>query len=196
VFRVTSTILLALTLSSCGRGKEQAVTIVPREVEAGSRSVPGDPFGASSAAYERLREVTNEALASPWSGELGELAPWLEEQTVAIERSLALLKALRVGPVDVYAVANGRIALVYEHIATALTEGSDVAEGRGYESDWRGQEDLIWERANAFWARCVRSCGTGGAHLDAWRLRCRVGAADTEARLTGESLPPAPRQPK
>lgn len=196
MIRATSTIMLILTLSGCGRGKEQAVTIVPREVEVDSRSVPGDPFGASSAAYERLREVTDEALATPWSGELDELAPWLEEQTIAVERSLALLKALRVGPMDVYAVANGRIALVYEHVATALTEGSDVAEASGYESDWRGQEDLIWDRANAFWARCVRSCGTEGAHLDAWRLRCRVGAADTEARLSGEPPASPPRQPK
>ena len=189
-------LLLVLLLAGCGRGKEQAVTVVPHEVEADSRAVPGDPFGASSAAYERLREVTDEALASPWTGELEELAPWLDAQTVAVERSLALLKALRVGPVDVYAVANGRIALVYEHIALALTEGSKAAETRGYDSEWTGQERLIWERANAFWARCVRSCSMGGAHLDAWRLRCRVGVSDTEARVATSSPPPSPRQPK
>ena len=44
-----------------------------------------------------------------WSGELEDFAPWLEEETVAVERALNLLKALRVGPRDVYAVANGRI---------------------------------------------------------------------------------------
>jgi hypothetical protein len=168
----------------CGRGKREAVTIVPREVPAHANAVPGDPFGASSAAYERLREVTDAALAAPWSGQLEDFAPWLEEQTVAVERSLNLLKALRVGPRDIYAVANGRIALVYDHIATALTEASRLAEAAGDNSDWKDQEGRIWEQANAFWARCARGCSTGGTHLDAWDLRCRSGLANSQVKLT------------
>jgi hypothetical protein len=183
VIRLTSTAVLFTLLLGCNRGKEQAVTIVPHEARPDANAVPGDPFGSSSAAYERLREVTDAALALPWNGELESFAPWLEEQTVAVERSLNLLKALRVGPRDVYAVANGRIALVYEHIAVALTEASKVAETAGYDPDWRGQEGHIWEQADAFWARCVRGCSTGGTHLDAWDLRCRSGLANTEAKL-------------
>ena len=55
------------------------------------------------------------------------------------------------GPHDVYAVANGRIALVYEQIAAALTEASSVAQAEGYEADWKGQEGRIWEQAQALW---------------------------------------------
>lgn len=184
MIRLTSTAALLALLLACNRGKEQAVTVVPHEVSTNADAVPGDPFGSSSAAYERLREVTDAALAAPWSGELESFGPWLEEQTIAVERSLNLLKAIRVGPRDIYAVANGRIALVYEHIALALTEASRVAKQAGYDADWKGQEDLIWDQANAFWTRCVRGCSTGGTHLDAWDLRCRAGLAKS------------PRQPK
>jgi hypothetical protein len=177
------TAIAALTcfFVGCGRTKQQAVVIVP-DAPSTPVDVPGDPFGSSSAAYERLREVTDAALAMPWDGELESFAPWLEEQTVAVERSLSLLKALRVGPQDVYAVANGRVALVYTHIATALTEASTVAESEGYVADWTGQQSLIWQQANAFWARCARGCSMGGTHLDAWDLRCRRGLADSEPK--------------
>lgn len=191
--RLTATVALVALLLGCHRNKEQAVTIVPVDIQVDQDALPADPFGAASAAYVRLREVTDAALARPWSGKLEDFAPWLEEQTVAIERSLGLLKALRVGPHDVYAVANGRIALVYEHIATGLTEASRLAEAAGYDADWRDQEGRIWEQAHAFWARCVRDCSTGGAHLDAWDLRCGHGLANSQAKL-GLSSPP--RQPK
>jgi hypothetical protein len=183
VFRLTSTIALVALLLGCGRGKNQAVTVTPHETLIDEEALPGDPFGAASGAYERLREVTDEALAQPWSGKLEEFGPWLEAQTVAVERSLGLLKALRVGPADVYAVANGRIALVYQQIATSLTEASVVAEREGYDADWKDQENRIWEQANAFWARCVRGCGMAGTHLDAWDLRCRHGLVNSEAKL-------------
>lgn len=188
MIRIASAAALLMLALACNRGKQQAVRIEPHDVRRDSQAVPGDPFGSSSAAYERLREVTDAALASSWSGELESFAPWLEEQTVAVERSLSLLKALRVGPIDVYAVANGRIALVYEHIAVALTDASRVAEAEGYDSDWKGQEGRIWEQANAFWARCVRGCNMGGTHLDAWDLRCRAGLANSQGK--------SPRQPK
>ncbi len=181
--RLTTTALTLLLVLGCNRNKDDAVTIVPGKGPTDSSAVPSDPFGSSSAAYERLREVTDSALATPWSGTLEDFAPWLEEQTVAVERSLTLLKAIRVGPRDIYAVANGRIALVYEHIATALTEASALAESEGREADWKGQQARIWEQANAFWARCVRGCSTGGTHLDAWDLRCRHGLANSGAKL-------------
>jgi hypothetical protein len=183
VTRLTTTALILMLALGCNRNKNDAVTIVPGKDATDPNTVPSDPFGASSGAYERLREVTDAALATPWSGNLDDFAPWLEEQTVAVERSLSLLKALRVGPRDIYAVANGRIALVYEHIATALTEASVLAESRGADADWKGQEARIWEQANAFWARCVRGCSTGGTHLDAWDLRCRHGLANSGAKL-------------
>ena len=181
--RPTFIVCILLLSLACNRNKNDAVTIVPDRAATDPNAVPSDPFGASSAAYERLREVTDAALATPWSGTLEDFAPWLEEQTVAVERSLSLLKALRVGPRDTYAVANGRIALVYEHIATALTEASSLARAEGYQADWKDQEGRIWEQANAFWARCVRGCGMGGTHLDAWELRCRHGIANTETKL-------------
>ena len=172
------------------------MVISPSAGQLAPDAVPQDPFGASSAAYQRLREHTDAALASPWDGELDRFAPWLEEQTVAVEQSLHLLKALRVGPADVYAVANGRIALVYTQIAEALTEASRIAEAEGHEADWTGQQQLIWEQAQAFWFRCFRGCGTGGAHLDAWDLRCRTGLADSEANTAPSRFPESPRQPK
>ena len=182
MFRLTATVaLLCLSclLLACGRKKDQAVTISPDRVQKDAHAVPADPFGSSSPAYERLREVTDAALATPWSGKLEEFGPWLEEQTVAVERSLNLLKAIRVGPVDIYSVANARIAMVYEQIATALTEATTLAEGAGYEADWKGQEDLIWQQANGFWARCVRGAGMAGPHLDGWDLRCRTGLSES-----------------
>ena len=180
----------------CGRAKEDAVVISPSALQLAPDAVPQDPFGASTEAYQRLREVTDAARGAPWNGELESFALWLEEQTVAVERALHLLKALRVGPSDIYAVANGRIALVYTQIAEALTEASRIAEAEGHEADWSGQQNLIWEQAQAYWARCVRGCSTGGAHLDAWDLRCRSGLADSEAETASSSVTESPRQPK
>ena len=185
--RIASTAVLACLwlcfALGCRRGKEQAVVIQPGAIQTESQAVPADPFGSASAAYKALYDVTNGALALKWSGSLEDFAPWLEEQTVAVERALALLKALRVGPLDVYAIANGRIAIVYDGIATSLTQASEEAAGAGFDADWKGQQGRVWEQANAFWARCVRGCSTGGTHLDAWDLRCRAGLANSEAKL-------------
>jgi hypothetical protein len=192
---VTLTVL-ALFAIGCNRGKEGAVTIVPREIEIDTEAVPRDPFGSSSAAYERLREVTDAALSAPWKGDLRSFAPWLEEQTVAVERSLHLLKALRAGPHDVYAVASGRIAMVYDQIAEGLTQASRLAEAEGFDADWKGQQSRVWEQAVAFWERCARGCGAGGTHLDAWELRCRAGLARSKVELARDLPPESPRQPK
>jgi hypothetical protein len=187
--RVASTILLGclllglLGLLGCQRGKEQAVVIDPNAMQTRATSMPGDPFGSASPAYAKLVEVTDAALAAKWSGTLEEFAPWLEEETVAVERALALLKAIRVGPRDVYAVANGRIAMVYDEIAVALTEASRLAEADGFDADWKGQEGRLWEQSNAFWERCARGCSLGGTHLDAWDLRCQSGLANSLAKL-------------
>lgn len=185
--RIANTLLFACLLVTlalgCQRGKNQAVLIEPHEIEADPEALPVDPFGSASAAYAKLREVTDAALASKWSGELDSFAPWLEEQTVAVERALALLKALRVGPLDVYAVANGRIAKLYDEIAKALTRASEEAERAGHDADWKGQENRVWEQAAAFWARCARGSSTGGTHLDGWDLRCRAGLANSQAKL-------------
>ena len=183
MIRIALLILLVSATFACQRGGKEAVTIVPSSPQTQADAVPGDPFAPSSSAYGKLREVTDAALAQPWDGELESFAPWLEEQTVAVERSLALLKALRVGPQDVYAVANGRIALVYEQIAVAMTEATPLAEAAGDPSDWKGQEARIWEQAYGFWARCARLCSAGGAHLDAWDLRCSEGMANSQAKL-------------
>lgn len=188
--------LLVTLLLACGRGKNQAVTVAPHAVSPPAMGTPADPFGAVTGAYERLREVSDAARATPWDGDLQSFAPWLEEQTVAVERCLALLKSLRVGPKDVYAVANGRIAMLYEHIAGALTEASALATAQGDAADWKGQQDLIWDQALGFWGRCVRGCSLGGTHLDAWDLRCRAGVADSQAKLDASRPPQSPRQPK
>ena len=191
----TAALLLLATLAlACNRGKHQGVVIHPGSVDSASTQpgasearrphVPADPFGASSSAYGQLQDVTNAALASQWDGTLDTFAPWLEAQTEAVERALALLKAIRVGPRDQYAVANGRIALVYDHIAEALTRASATAAEAGYDADWRDEEGKIWARSTDFWARCVRGCSTGGTHLDAWDLRCRAGLAQSEAKTT------------
>jgi len=177
VFRFASIFIVAVLLLSCRRGKEQAVAIAPSNSPMDPSAVPSDPFGAASPAYAALREVADEALARSWDGQLPSFAGWLEQETVAVERALSLLKALRVGARDEYAVANARIALVYEHIARGLTEASAAAEAAGYDADWKDQQGRIREQAHAFWMRCVRLCSTGGAHLDAWDLRCRYGGA-------------------
>lgn len=177
-----------LLTSSCRRGNDQAVTIVPHQLALDPERMPADPFGSPGAAYDRLREITDQALAMRWNLELETLSPWLEQQTIAVEESLHLLKALRVGPRDVYAVANGRVAIVYEQIAVALTRGSALADQLGFTAEWKDQQDLIWERTSAFWTRCVRGCGSAGPHVDAWELRCRAGL--------DKSLRKSPRQPK
>jgi hypothetical protein len=193
VYRLIAAIAVVSLLSACNRSKDKSVSITPHGVQVDSDAMPGDPFGSASAAYLRLKEVTDAAVGRPWSGSLEDFAPWLEAQTVAIERSLGLLKPLRVGPPDVYAVANGRVAFVYEGIAMALTEASALAAAEGFEADWKDQEDRIWEQAQAFWARCLRGCSVGGSHLDAWDLRCAHGLGNSSAKL--EALPP-PRQAK
>ena len=179
---VPACLLVCLALG-CQRGKEQAVVVDPRAIEARSHAVPADPFGSASGAYTALRDVTDAAVALKWSGALEDFAPWLEEETVSVERALALLKALRVGSRDVYAVANGRIAMVYDQIAIALTRASEEAAEAGFDADWTGQEGRLWEQANAFWARCARGCSTGGTHLDAWDLRCRAGLVNSQVKL-------------
>lgn len=167
----------------CGRGKEQAVVINPSTMPMSPTSVPGDPFGSASPAYARLVEVVNAAAAAKWNGVLEDFAPWLEEQTTAVERALALLKAIRIGPLDVYSVANGRIAIVYDQIAVALTEASRLAEAEGLDADWKDQEARVWAQSNSFWGRCARGCSTGGTHLDAWDLRCQAGQAHSQAKM-------------
>lgn len=145
--------------------------------------VPSDPFGAPGQAYERLHQITDDARTTRWSGRVEDLAAWLEGETVAVEQSLSLMKTLRLGAGDVYAVANGRIALVYEHIASTLTEAEDLVKDRDLDLDWIGQQAVLWERANAFWARCARGCSLGGPYLDVWALRCRAGVGETAAKL-------------
>lgn len=167
----------ALLLAACHRGAKDAVVIDPRQLAQEPPGVPSEPFGSPSPPYARLRDVTDAALALPWNGELASFSEWLEEETVAVERALALLKALRAGSGDEYAVANARIALVYERIVLALTDASAAADAVGYDADWKDQQGLIQEQADAFWARCVRLCGTAGSQLDAWDLRCRQGLA-------------------
>jgi hypothetical protein len=178
----------AVLLLACRRGAEQAVVIEPNLLPLEIPAIPAEPFGSPSLAYAQLREVTDGALALPWDGQLESFAPWLEEETVAVERALVLLKVLRAGSGDEYAVANARIALVYEHIVRALTAASSLADAAGYDADWKDQQALVQEQADAFWERCARLCSTGGAHLDAWDLRCRRGLA------TGREQ--SPRQPE
>jgi hypothetical protein len=167
----------------CQRGNEQAIVIQPTPTQMSAATVPGDPFGSASPAYKRLAEVTDAAVATKWSGALEDFAPWLEEQTTAVERALALLKAIRIGPLDVYSVANGRIAIVYDQIAVALTEASRLAEAEGLDADWKDQEARVWAQSNSFWRRCARGCSTGGTHLDAWDLRCQAGQVHSQAKL-------------
>ena len=178
----------ALLLSACRRGAEQAVVIEPSLLSPEIPASPAEPFGSPSLAYVQLRDVTDAALALSWDGQLASFAQWIEQETVAVERALVLLKALRAGAGDEYAVANARIALVYEHIVRALTDASSVADATGYDADWKDQQALVQEQANAFWERCVRLCSVGGTHLDAWDLRCRRGLA------TGQQQ--SPRQPE
>ena len=163
--------------------------IVP-EPSAMLPEIPADPFGSPGPAYDRLREVTDAARAATWSGEINELAGWLEAETLAVEQSLALMKSLRFGAADVYAVANGRVALLYEHIARTLSEAEPLAKRHDLDFDWLGQEGLLWERANALWGRCVNGCALAGPYLDAWELRCRAGVDETQAK-TASLLAPA-----
>ena len=180
---------------SCQHGTEPVV-IVPSALQMNPNTVPPDPFGAGSPAYAELRKVSDAALALQWNGMLQDFAPWLEEQTTAMERALALLKALRVGPQDVYAVANGRIAMAYDRIALALTHASELADTAGLDSDWQDQEGRIWEQASAFWGRCVRGCDMAGTQVDAWDLHCRNGFARSQAQLALWSKAKSPRQPE
>lgn len=193
--RSTTALVLCLVLG-CATKQDDSVAIVPQPAPVRADAVPDDPFGASSAAYEELREMTDTALSSPWDGELESFEGWLEAQTVSVERSLRMLKGIRVGPQDVYAVANGRIAMVYDQIAEALTEASALAEAEGSEANWTGQQDRIWEQSAAFWARCVRGCAMSGAHLDAWDLRCRAGLANSKTKTMVYGGSKSPRQPK
>lgn len=187
VLRLAACLVLAL-VAACQRGGEEAVVVSPDRLPSEPTEVPVDPFGAASPAYAELRNVTDATLSDAWSGRLEDFAPWLERQTEAIERARSLLKALRVGPQDEYAVALARIALVYEHVVRGLTDASAAAQAVGYEADWRDQQGLVEEQAASFWMRCVHLCGQAGAHVDAWALRCRRGLAESQAQ--------SPRQPK
>jgi hypothetical protein len=184
-----------MSVAACQRGKQQAVAIEPSAMTAHPGSAPADPFGASAGAYTKLREVTDAALAVYWNGKLDEFAPWLEDETIAIERALGLLKALRVGPGDQYAIANARIAMLYDHIALGLTRASEAAEAAGHDADWKGQQGRIWLQSSSFWARCVRGCSTSGTHLDAWDLHCRRGLANSQANVEISLEFESPRQP-
>jgi hypothetical protein len=177
---MTRTLIIAILLVGCQRGNEPPVAIAP-DPDVMLPDVPSDPFGTPGAAYDRLRQVTDTARTAVWSEQVDDLAAWLEGQTLAVEQSLGLMKALRLGAGDVYAVANGRIALVYEHIASTLTEAELVVTDRSL--DWIGQQTVLWAQANAFWARCERGCSFGGPYLDVWELRCQAGVEETDAKL-------------
>ena len=174
------TLVVVILLVGCQRSNEPPVAISPDPVVM-LPDVPSDPFGTPGAAYDRLRQVTDAARTTIWSGQVDELAAWLEGETTAVERSLALMKTIRLGAGDVYAVANGRIALLYEHIASTLTEAEVLVKDR--DLDWIGQQAVLWERANGFWARCERGCNLGGPYLDVWELRCQAGVEETAAKL-------------
>ncbi len=189
------TLLFGSVLVGCQRNRQGAVVIEPSQMGPHASLAPEDPFGASAGAYTKLREVTDAALAVPWSGRLAEFADWLENETVAIERSLGLLKALRVGPGDQYAVANARIAMLYDHIAIGLTNATLAAEAEGLEADWKGQQGRIWLQSSSFWARCVRGCSMSGTHLDAWDLHCRQGLANSQTQVERSPEIESPRQP-
>ncbi|MEM7136708.1 MAG: hypothetical protein AAF500_09030 [Myxococcota bacterium] len=187
--------LMSVVAVGCGRTNSPPVVIEP-EAMGMLPNVPTDPFGTSSPAYERLVELTDAARTTDWDGQAESLAGWLEAQTIAVEQSLALMKALRVGPSDAYAVANGRIALLYEHIAGTLTQAEAVVADDPTEYDWLGQEFALWERANGFWARCARGCSLEGPYLDVWELRCEAGERETKSKVS-EGIPvPSARQPK
>lgn len=174
-------LLLAVAVG-CTRGDDAEVAIEPRP-EVMLPDVPSDPFGAPSLAYEQLRAITDTARTTDWDGNVDALAGWLEEQTQAVEQCLALMKALRVGAADVYAVANGRVALVYEHIASTLTDAEHAVKDPELDYDWIGQQSVLWERANGFWARCARGASLSGPYLDVWELRCEAGEKETAARI-------------
>jgi hypothetical protein len=169
-------------LAGCQRSNEPPVAIAP-DPDIMLPDVPSDPFGAPGQAYERLRQITDNALTTNWSGRVEELGAWLEAETIAVEQSLTLMKTLRLGASDVYSVASGRIALVYEHIASTLTEAEALVQDRDLDVDWIGQQAVLFERANAFWGRCARGCSLGGPYLDVWALRCRAGVEETAAKL-------------
>lgn len=177
---MTRALVFVILLVGCLRGNGPPVAIAPAPV-AMLPDVPSDPFGTPGAAYDRLHEITDAARTMIWSGKVEDLAAWLESETTTVERSLALMKTLRLGAGDVYAVSNGRIALLYEHIASTLTEAELLVTDR--DLDWIGQQALLWERANGFWARCERGCDLGGPYLDVWQLRCEAGIEETAAKL-------------
>jgi len=187
---------MVFLLLGCQRGGDSPVTIVP-DATVRPPNVPSDPFGAPGVAYDRLRAITDQARERSWDGNVETLADWLELETQAVEQALALMKTLRVGAPDVYAVANGRVALVYEHIAGTLVEAEPLVRARELEyDDWVGQEAVLFERANAFYSRCARGCRLGGLYLDVWELRCQAGVAETSAKLAATTAPPPPRQPE
>ncbi|MCZ6805566.1 MAG: hypothetical protein O7F08_01325 [Deltaproteobacteria bacterium] len=178
---MTRILVVVILLVGCRRSNEPPVVIAPGPA-AMLPNVPSDPFGTPGPAYDRLRQVTDAARTTSWNGQVDELAAWLEGETLAVEQSLALMKTIRLGASDVYGVANGRIALLYEHIASTLMEAEVVVKEHNLDFDWIGQEALLWERANAFWARCTRGCSLGGPYLDGWELRCQAGVEETAAK--------------
>lgn len=132
--RTASTIFLTVLLCAglgCQRGKQQAVVIEPNAMPTVLPPVPGDPFGSASPAYARLVEVTNAALALPWSDTLEDFAPWLEEETVAVERALALLKAIRGGLERPRRTDLGTVELLLGTLCSGLRDGRSAARRMG-----------------------------------------------------------------
>ena len=170
----------------CQRSDGPPVAVAP-EPNAMLPDVPSDPFGTPGPAYDRLREITDAGRNNNWSGQVDELADWLEEETQAVEQSRALMRTLRLGAIDVYAVANGRIALLYEHIAATLIEAGAIVKDEELDLEWMGQEVLLWQQANGFWERCAYGSNLGGPYLAAWQLRCQAGVEETAARIADHS---------
>ncbi|MGB5809003.1 MAG: hypothetical protein WBG86_00660 [Polyangiales bacterium] len=192
VARIT---LLAGIAIGCGRIDSPPVAIAPGP-DVMLPDVPTDPFGTPGKTYDQLLLITETARKTPWDGEVEHLAAWLEAQTVAVERSRAFLIGLAVGAEDVFAVANGRLALLYEHIASTLTDAEAVITDPDVDFDWMGKQMLLWEQANGYWSRCAVGCSLGGPYLDVWELRCEAGAEETGARFRPPMPEPSPRQPE
>ena len=195
--RVVFLVWLVVGCGGCQRGGEASIVLDPSVADEKMSDLPADPFsyGDARAAYAQLREQTEASRARQWNGELEDFDEWLELQTSDLEKDLALLRLLRGGSSEVYAVANGRVALVYEHIATAMQAASSAAAEVDASSEWRDQQALIWDQAVRYWARCASGTSASGPHLDAWSLRCRKGRRSANTRVSEAPTPP-PRQQK
>lgn len=180
-------VLLALwleALSACAHpGAELQISPEAMPGSSATTEAPIDPFPTESAnsAYARLRTGTDQARALRWDGQLDSFGPWLEGQTQSIEDSLRRLAELRTGRADQYGVASGRVALTYEHIATALDRASGLAKDADMQAEWDALGPVLWERAQRFWERCAKLTAAGAPHLDAWEMRC-TNAAEAALR--------------